>query len=281
VINCYPPEELPHLQSMFEAMQRGETWSGETALLHRDGRRIPADHIIFPLRNTAGQIESYAAVIRDITERKRAETELQQAKESAEAANRAKSTFLANMSHELRTPLTAIIGYTELLQEDAEELGYTELGPKLGRIHASGTHLLAVINDILDFSKIEAGKMELYLENFEVASLINDLLVTAQPLVEKNGNRLQLHCADDLGKMQADMTRLRQVLLNLLSNAAKFTEGGTITLTSERELANSGGLPSAERLRGSRRAGVKSSPLHLCTPAPLPSSSGFPTPALA
>ncbi|MCQ3976180.1 MAG: hypothetical protein DPW09_22360 [Anaerolineae bacterium] len=258
VINCYPPEELPRLQGMFEAMQHGELWSGETALLHRDGHRIPADHIVFPLRNTAGQIESYAAVIRDITERKRAETELQQAKESAEAANRAKSTFLANMSHELRTPLTAIIGYTELIQEDAEELGYTDLAPKLGRIHASGTHLLAVINDILDFSKIEAGKMELYLENFEVASLINDLLVTAQPLVEKKGNRLQLHCAADLGAMQADSTRLRQVLLNLLSNAAKFTEGGTISLTVEKETTNSRG---AEERRGRGE---------IISPAPLP-----------
>jgi PAS domain S-box-containing protein len=241
VINCYPPEALPHLQGMFEAMQHGESWSGESVLLHRDGHHIPADHIVFPLRNTAGQIESYAAVIRDITERKRAETELQQAKDAAEAATEAKSAFLASMSHELRTPLTAIIGYTELLQDDASELGFGELLPKLGRIHTAGSHLLSLINDILDFSKIEAGKMELYLETFDLAELINNLVITTQPLIEKNHNRLQVKTAPDLGLMLADQTRLRQVLLNLLSNAAKFTEGGTVTLTVERETTNSRG----------------------------------------
>jgi len=237
VINCYPPEELPHLQAMFEAMQRGESWSGEAALLHPDGRRIPADHNIFPLLNPAGEIESYAAVIRDITERKRAETELQQAKDAAEAATLAKSAFLASMSHELRTPLTAIIGYTELLQDDAADMGFGELLPKLNRIHTAGSHLLSLINDILDFSKIEAGKMELYLETFDLAELIDNLVVTTQPLIEKNHNRLQVNAAPDLGAMQADQTRLRQVLLNLLSNAAKFTENGTVTLTVERTSA--------------------------------------------
>jgi PAS domain S-box-containing protein len=223
------------------ALQEG-TWSGEIVVKHQtNGHLIPVSIVGIIHRTPDGTPTHLSTIMRDITERKRAEADLKAAKETAEAASRAKSTFLANMSHELRTPLTAIIGYTELLQEDAEELGYPELTPKLGRIHASGTHLLAVINDILDFSKIEAGKMELYLENFEVSSLINDLLVTAQPLVEKNGNNLQVHCAADLGMMHTDMIRLRQVLLNLLSNAAKFTENGTITLTVEKETTNSRG----------------------------------------
>jgi PAS domain S-box-containing protein len=189
------------------------------------------------------------AGLQEISELKRVQAELQQAKawaeersQAAEAANRAKSTFLANMSHELRTPLTAIIGYAELLQEDATELGYTELNPKLTRIHTSGTHLLSLINDILDFSKIEAGKIELYLETFDLAGLINDLVLTSQPLVEKNGNTLRvLGCPQELGAIHADLTRVRQVLLNLLSNAAKFTEKGTITLSVERISTNGRG----------------------------------------
>jgi PAS domain S-box-containing protein len=246
----YPPHVLETFATVGfpTALQEG-TWSGEIVLRHQeDGHLIPVSIVGIIHRTPDGIPTHLSAIMRDITTQKQAQAELQQAKDAAEqaqhaaeAANRAKSTFLANMSHELRTPLTAIIGYTELLQEDAQELGYTELGPKLGRIHASGTHLLAVINDILDFSKIEAGKMELYLESFEVASLINDLLVTAQPLVEKNGNSLQLHCTADLGMIQADTTRLRQVLLNLLSNAAKFTKNGTISLTVERETTNSKG----------------------------------------
>jgi PAS domain S-box-containing protein len=258
----YPPEVLETFATVgFPTALREGTWSSEVVIKHRqDGRQIPVSMVGIAHFGPDGTPSHLSAIVRDISEQKRAEAELKQAKDTAEqaqhaaeAASRAKSTFLANMSHELRTPLTAIIGYTELLQEDAQELDYTELVPKLGRIHASGTHLLAVINDILDFSKIEAGKMELYLENFEVASLINDLLITAQPLVEKKGNTLQLHCADDLGRMQADTTRLRQVLLNLLSNAAKFTEGGTITLKVEKIVADSKGVGEQTKWPGEAR----------------------------
>ncbi|MEE8212797.1 MAG: GAF domain-containing protein, partial [Acidiferrobacterales bacterium] len=152
-----------------------------------------------------------------------------------EIASQHKSQFLANMSHELRTPLNAIIGYSEMLQEEAEDLGQEGFVPDLNNIHVAGKHLLSLINDILDLSKIEAGKMELFLESFEIPSLVRDVVVTIQPLVEKNANTLNVDCADDLGDMHADLTKVRQALFNLLSNACKFTERGTITFNVSQE----------------------------------------------
>jgi PAS domain S-box-containing protein len=161
-------------------------------------------------------------------------SELLETRRVAEEANAAKSHFLASMSHELRTPLNAILGYSEMMQEEAEEGGYTTLVPDLQRVQAAGRHLLNLINEVLDLSKIEAGKMELYLETVDLAKLMNDVATTVKPLIERNGNRLELIQRNEPGSMQADATRLRQVLLNLLSNAAKFTEKGVITLESER-----------------------------------------------
>ena len=156
------------------------------------------------------------------------------ARAAAEDANRAKSTFLANMSHELRTPMNAIIGYSEMLTEDAEDLGQDEFIPDLKKILAAGKHLLALINDVLDLSKIEAGKMTLYLEEFEVAALIDDVSTTIQPLVDKNANQLIVDLAPEAGMLKADETKVRQTLFNLLSNASKFTQEGTITLETRR-----------------------------------------------
>jgi signal transduction histidine kinase/CheY-like chemotaxis protein len=152
-----------------------------------------------------------------------------------EAADRHKSEFLANMSHELRTPLNAIIGYSEMLQEDAADLGAEQLTDDLKKINAAGKHLLELINAVLDLSKIEAGKMELYLEPFDVAGLVRDIAAVIQPLAGKNSNGLDVRCPDDIGVMRADLTKVRQALFNLLSNACKFTEKGTVSLAVARE----------------------------------------------
>ncbi len=172
---------------------------------------------------------------RDITEQKRAEADLQQEKERAEAASRAKSTFLANMSHELRTPLTTIIGYSELLQEQAEQMGRQGMAGQLQKIEASANHLLAIISDILDMSRIEAGRIQLYLEKFQVETMLDDVVSAIGPAISQNDNQFQLDLEPDLGVMYSDPTRIRQVLINLLANAAKFTQNGRVVLQVRRE----------------------------------------------
>jgi len=161
--------------------------------------------------------------------------ELEVAKDAAEAANRAKSTFLANMTHELRTPLNAIIGYSELLQEEALELGEEDFVMDLASINMAGKQLLNIISDILDISKIEAGKMTLFLESFDVLNLVEQVVTTVQPLVGKNGNSLSINCDRNIGTIYADSAKLRQALLNLASNAAKFTDRGKITINVWKE----------------------------------------------
>ena len=161
--------------------------------------------------------------------------ELAAAVKAAENANTAKSAFLAKMSHELRTPLNAIIGYSEILLEDASEEGNKSQAADLDKILTAARYLLGLINDVLDISKIEAGKMELYIETFEIAHLCQEVVATAQPLIAKKSNTLYLEVAADVGDMQADLTKVRQMLLNLLSNASKFTEKGGITLAVSRD----------------------------------------------
>lgn len=165
--------------------------------------------------------------------------ELAVALEEAETANRAKSAFLANMSHELRTPMNAILGYSEMLEEDATSAGHHEYVGDLKRIRASGAYLLSLINDILDLSKIEAGKFELYPERFEIAPLMEDVMLTVKPLIERNENTGELHVGRGVAGILTDMTRLRQILFNLLSNAAKFTHRGHIKFDAEYVLGDS------------------------------------------
>ena len=179
--------------------------------------------------------EAVAAASRDRESAVAARIQAEAAKEAAEEANRAKSTFLANMSHELRTPLSAVIGYSELLEEEAEEMGAESMLADLGRVKGNARHLLGLINDVLDLSKVEADRMEVFVEDFDVASFVRDAAATVEPLVRRKSNTLVLDFADGLGAMRSDAVKLRQCLFNLLGNAAKFTEEGRIVLRARRE----------------------------------------------
>ncbi len=214
------------------------------AIRHTTGRVKDVLYNAAVYKDEKDQVLGVFAAARDVTQRKRFEQSLQEsnfeleiaigtaakAKEAAEAANRTKSLFLANMSHELRTPLNAILGYSEMLQEEASEQELDGFLPDLQAIHLAGKNLLSLINDILDLSKIEAGKMDLYLETFNVPELIAEVVGTARVLVDANANTLSVTCPADLGTMFADLTKTRQSLFNLLSNATKFTKEGSIAL---------------------------------------------------
>jgi PAS domain S-box-containing protein len=201
---------------------------------------LRADGSTFPIELSLGIGKAegsmlVTAFIRDVSERVQMEEEIHAARRAAEQANQAKSAFLANMSHELRTPMNAILGYSEMLAEECEEDGNEQYLSDLGKIQTAGKHLLSLINDVLDLSKIEAGRMSVFEEDFSVVELINDVITTTAPLIAKNGNRIERDLADDLGFAHADLTKLRQALFNLLSNASKFTKGGVVTIRGRRE----------------------------------------------
>ena len=207
-----------------------------------DEPRHFTDNEISLAQNVAGiagqaieQAQLNEALEAELEERKRTAVKLEKATNAAEAANRAKSTFLLNMSHELRTPMNAIIGYSEMLAEDADDDGYPQLVPDLEKINSAGRRLLSLINDVLDLSKIEAGRMELFLERFDLRQMLDETVSTVTPVVTKNNNEFATEFNQNLGNMHADIIRVRQSLVNLLSNAAKFTKDGTVTLLAVRD----------------------------------------------
>jgi signal transduction histidine kinase/DNA-binding response OmpR family regulator len=196
-------------------------------------QKLSREELMAEIQQKNRELEQHSAEL-EATVALRTE-ELKHAMESAEDASRAKSAFLANMSHELRTPMNAIIGYSEMLMEDAEDDGNQEAAGDLKKIHGAGTHLLSLINDVLDLSKIEAGKMETYLETFGIPQLVDEVVATIDALIKKNDNRLKAVIDPTLGEMHADVTKVRQALFNLLSNAAKFTQQGEIGLVVKSE----------------------------------------------
>lgn len=223
-------------KQMWETIKAGNIWRGEVKNRAKDGTEYWMNTTIVPFLDDNRKPRQFISIRSDITDRVKAEQELAERTEQlarmrdeAVNASNVKSQFLANMSHELRTPLNAIIGYSEMLREEAQELGDAVFVEDLGKISKAGNHLLALINDILDISKIEAGKMELHLESCDLPDLVQDVMVTMRPLIEGKGNRLVCDCMDQ-GNMITDVLKLRQILLNFLSNANKFTDQGVITV---------------------------------------------------
>ena len=232
----HDPEYVEQATEKFmKAISSGETWQDTFPLRRHDGEMRWFLSMAQPIRNSRGDITRWFGTNTDVTEQREQEVQLAAARDLAEEANRAKSQFLANMSHELRTPLSAVIGYSEMLEEEMEELGKPELSDDLTKIKSNARHLLSLINDVLDISKIEANKMELYAETFEVVEIVRDVAATVGSLVEKKNNTLVVEADESLGSMHTDVVKLRQIIINLLSNAAKFTENGTITLNARRE----------------------------------------------
>ncbi len=236
------PEDRAVSEAALRAASSGEPASVEKRLLRPDNTTLWVANTKSAIAATAGRRNVLVVAI-DIQERKAAERALGDAKVAAEEANVAKSTFIANMSHELRTPLSAIIGYSEMMLEEVEDgAEATDLAGDMRKIEGNARHLLGLINDVLDLSKVESGKMEVYAEEFDVATAVREVADTVQTLVGKKGNSLRFDLAPDLGSMRSDLTKVRQMLLNLLGNAAKFTEGGTITLAAWREVGDAGPL---------------------------------------
>ncbi len=202
---------------------------------YRTFERSRPDGTVLEIRHNPLPDGEIVVIYTDITERKHYEETLTAARDAADEANRTKSSFLANMSHELRTPLNAIIGYSEILQEDAADKGDKAATEDLQKIESAGRHLLGLINNILDLSKIEAGKMDVFIEEVDIQGLVKEVLSIVKPLADKNENAVEVVCPANIGSFRSDQTKIKQCLLNLLSNASKFTSKGKLTLAVARE----------------------------------------------
>lgn len=225
-------DRWPQLRERFKDLTSGQE---EISLTFDNGETNHYQISVSPLLDQSDHLTGRLVMVHEITRLKQTEASLLEAKEVAEAASRAKSTFLATMSHELRTPLAAIIGYSELIQERSEALGYEKIVPHLKQIGTAAHGLNFLIGNILDLSKIEAERMDILVTEFSVPDLVGEVVNSVQPQITKNSNVLELEIAADLGLMQTDRTKLRQILLNLLGNAAKFTHEGTIFLAARQD----------------------------------------------
>jgi PAS domain S-box-containing protein len=234
----HPEDAAACVPTWVRSLETGEPYEVEFRLL-RGSDQMYRWHLgrALPVRDAAGRVVRWLGTNTDIHDRKLVEAELKLAKAQADAANEAKSRFLASVSHELRTPLNAVIGYSELLQEEVTDLGLTQLVPDIQRIYRAGRYLLNLIDDVLDLAKIEAGKTEVLLGDSRVEEILESMAETARPIIERQGNRLEVVCADRELVIRADGTRIRQCLMNLLSNAAKFTTNGVIRLGAARVCA--------------------------------------------
>lgn len=245
VINSgYHPKRF--FKQMWDTITAGRVWRGEVKNRAKDGTEYWMNTTIVPFLDDNGKPRQFISIRTDITDRMKAEAalaerteQLARARDEAVKASMIKSQFLANMSHELRTPLNAIIGYSEMLKEEASELGEPVFAEDLDKIRKAGDHLLSLINDILDISKIEAGKMELLPETCVLGELAQDVMTTIRPLVSARGNRLEFRCEEE-GELTTDIVKLRQILINLLGNASKFTEEGNISFEIYREARSDG-----------------------------------------
>src|SRR6476619_6889877 len=207
-----PQETREFTAALKEVVAKGVTRNARLNPRSASGEVIPTTLNASALRDPGGRVIGAIGILRDMRE-------LDKAREAAEIANRAKSQFLANMSHELRTPLNAIILYTELLRDEATDRKLDDFLPDLKKIHGAARHLLTLINDVLDLARVESGKLDLHPEAFDVPAMIRDVVTTIQPLAQKNANTLEVHCPAGVGVMHADLTKVRQSLFNLLSNA--------------------------------------------------------------
>ncbi len=235
-INAVHPDDREAVANLWQAaLEDRSAFHAEFRIRRHDGEWRFSEVRAAPVLEPDGSVREWVGVNSDITERKAIEQALAAGRDAAEAANLAKSQFIANMSHELRTPLSAVIGYSEMLAEEIGDLGHMHLMADVGKIEASARHLLSLINDVLDLAKIEAGRMTLTSEWFDLGSVLDDVMATSGPLVKKRSNRMVLDVPDNIGRLRSDEVKLRQCLLNLIGNAAKFTENGTITLRIRRE----------------------------------------------